>query len=69
MLESMGQASLSDTIQRFPWMGRLYMRLNPEWARRLIAGSIKHESNTMDLVKRFDLSLPSPSAGIVSEMF
>ncbi|KAJ5870148.1 benzoate 4-monooxygenase cytochrome P450 [Penicillium solitum] len=65
VLESMGQASLSDTIQRFPWMGRLYMRLNPEWARRLIAGSIKHESNTMDLVKR-RIASKSPRSDFMS---
>ena len=53
ILESMGQASFSDCLQRFPFLGRLYMRLNPQWLDGLVAGSQKHERYTMDLINRF----------------
>ncbi|KAM7203149.1 Cytochrome P450 [Naviculisporaceae sp. PSN 640] len=52
VLESMGQASLSDTISRFPMLGKLYMRLNPGWLNKLLEGSAKHEQYTMDLIER-----------------
>ncbi|GME30024.1 hypothetical protein LQ345_000377 [Neofusicoccum parvum] len=54
VLESMGQASLSDTITRFPWLGKLYMRFNPGWLEKLSAGSQKHENYTMNLIERKD---------------
>jgi hypothetical protein len=63
----MGQASLSDTIQRFPWLGKLYTRLYPRWAARLASGSAKHESYTMELVQRLQfpcLTVPRVSGGL-----
>ena len=47
---SMGQASVSDTLKRFPFLGKLYTKLNPRWLEGLIEGSKKHESYTIDLV-------------------
>lgn len=49
---SMGQASVSDTLQRFPLLGKLFARVNPGWLEGLIAGSIKHESYTIELINR-----------------
>lgn len=49
---SMGQASVSDTMKRFPLLGRLFTRLNPGWLEGLMAGSAKHESYTLELVNR-----------------
>lgn len=53
----MGQASLSDTLSRFPLFGKIYMRLNPGWLNKLIEGSTKHEQYTMDLIEKFVPSL------------
>ncbi|KAL8900470.1 MAG: hypothetical protein Q9207_005685 [Kuettlingeria erythrocarpa] len=52
VLESMGQASFADCLQRFPLLGRLFIRLNPQWMAKMIAGSQKHEGYTMDLINR-----------------
>ena len=43
VLDSMGQARLSDTIYRFPLLGRTYMKLDPQWLKHLADKSIKHE--------------------------
>ncbi|KAK3946266.1 cytochrome P450 [Diplogelasinospora grovesii] len=50
--ESVGQASLADTIGRFPTLGKLYMRLNPGWLHKLSRGSAKHEKLTLELIER-----------------
>lgn len=55
VLESMGQASLSDTLSRFPLMARLYMRLNPKWLEKLVEGSARHEKYTMNLIQKYGL--------------
>ncbi|KAI9878961.1 MAG: hypothetical protein M1830_010015 [Pleopsidium flavum] len=52
VLSSMGQASVSDTLTRFPRLGKLYMKLNPSWLGGLMEGSAKHESYTLELVDR-----------------
>lgn len=52
VLESMGQTSFSDTLSRFPFLGRLYMRFNPEWLKKLIEGSARHEKYTLDLIHK-----------------
>ncbi len=52
VLASMGQASLSDTLSRFPILGSLYMKLKPGWLRGLMEGSAKHEAYTINLVNR-----------------
>lgn len=52
MLESMGQSGLSDFLQRFPLLGRIYLKLNPGWMKKLVAGSAKHEGYTTELVNR-----------------
>ncbi|KAL8776200.1 MAG: hypothetical protein Q9194_003302 [Teloschistes cf. exilis] len=52
VLESMGQSSLADTLKRFPLFGRIWMRLNPNWQRTLAEGSARHESYTIELIKR-----------------
>ncbi|PGG97502.1 hypothetical protein AJ79_09172 [Helicocarpus griseus UAMH5409] len=52
VLESMGQSSLSDFLQRFPLLGRIYLKLNPRWMEKLVAGSQKHESYTLELINR-----------------
>lgn len=57
VLESMGQASFSDTLSRFPFLGRLYMRFNPEWLKKLIEGSARHEKYTLDLIHKLVFSL------------
>ncbi len=50
--DSMGQASVSDTMKRFPLLGRLFTWLNPGWLECLMAGSAKHEAYTLELVNR-----------------
>ncbi|EKG16266.1 hypothetical protein MPH_06520 [Macrophomina phaseolina MS6] len=52
VLESMSQASLSDTLGRFPWLGRVYMKLNPAWLEKLTAGAKEHRDYTMSLLRR-----------------
>ena len=52
VLASMGQSSLSDTLSRFPLLGRVYTKLNPGWLGGLVEGSAKHESYTLELVKK-----------------
>ncbi|KAH7349070.1 putative cytochrome P450, partial [Pyrenochaeta sp. MPI-SDFR-AT-0127] len=51
VLESMGQASLSDTLGRFPWLARLYMKWNPGWLDKLMSGAEKHQSYTLTLLR------------------
>ena len=58
VLASMGQASLSDTLTRFPVLGKLYTYLNPGWLKSLIEGSMKHEAYTVKLVTKFVPPLP-----------
>lgn len=53
VVESMAKASLSDTLSRFPLLGKLYLTLNPGWLKSLTDGSAKHESHTLKLVERF----------------
>ncbi|KAL4922538.1 cytochrome P450 [Aspergillus aurantiobrunneus] len=52
VLESMGQAGLSDFLKRFPVLGRVFLKLNPRWMNRLMDGAVKHQSYTIGLVKR-----------------
>lgn len=52
VLASMGQACVSDALKRFPFLGRIYTKLNPGWLSGLVAGSAKHESYTIKLVKK-----------------
>ena len=52
VLDSMGQASLSDTLARFKFLGRVYTYINPKWMKGLMASSVKHQSYTIELVKR-----------------
>ncbi|KAL8692053.1 MAG: hypothetical protein Q9218_002839 [Villophora microphyllina] len=52
VLESMGQASLGDTLTRFPLLGRIWMRMNPNWLKALAEGSARHESYTLDLIEK-----------------
>ncbi|KAL1607604.1 hypothetical protein SLS60_002538 [Paraconiothyrium brasiliense] len=52
VLASMGQASFSDTLMRFPLLGKLYMRLRPGWLKNLTEGSKIHETYTLDLVRK-----------------
>jgi hypothetical protein len=49
--ESMGQASLSDTLGRFPWLARLYMKWNPGWLAMLMSGAEKHQRYTFQLLR------------------
>lgn len=57
VLESMGQASFSDTLSRFPFLGRLYMRFNPRWLKKLIEGSARHEQYTLNLIQKLVFAL------------
>lgn len=50
--ESMGQSGLSDFLKRFPIFGRVFLKLNPKWLNSLMDGAIKHQTYTIDLVKR-----------------
>ncbi|EAW12419.1 cytochrome P450 [Aspergillus clavatus NRRL 1] len=50
--ESMGQAGLSDFLKRFPIIGHIFLKLNPRWLNKLMDGAIKHQTYTIDLVKR-----------------
>ncbi|KAF9729395.1 hypothetical protein PMIN06_011064 [Paraphaeosphaeria minitans] len=52
VLASMGQASFNDTLVRFPWLGKLYMRVRPGWLKNLTEGSRVHETYTLDLVRK-----------------
>jgi cytochrome P450 len=52
VLESMGQASLGDTLARFPLLARIWMRLNPNWLKALADGSARHEGYTLDLIEK-----------------
>ncbi|KAB8068631.1 cytochrome P450 [Aspergillus leporis] len=47
-----GQAGLSDFLKRFPTVGRIFLKLNPRWLNKLTDGAIKHQTYTIDLVKR-----------------
>ncbi|KAL8737128.1 MAG: hypothetical protein Q9181_001999 [Wetmoreana brouardii] len=52
VLGSMGQASLGDTLTRFPLLARIWMRLNSNWAKALAEDSARHESYTLDLIEK-----------------
>ncbi|KAL8747225.1 MAG: hypothetical protein Q9184_007630 [Pyrenodesmia sp. 2 TL-2023] len=52
VVDSMGQSSYADCLQRFPLLGRMFIRLNPQWMAKMRAGSQKHEGYTMDLMNR-----------------
>ncbi|KAF2677430.1 benzoate 4-monooxygenase cytochrome P450 [Lentithecium fluviatile CBS 122367] len=52
VLASMGQASFSDTLARFPLLGKIYMRIRPGWLKSLTEGSKTHETYTLDLVSK-----------------
>ncbi|KAF5861256.1 hypothetical protein ETB97_000448 [Aspergillus alliaceus] len=52
VLESMGQAGLSDFLKRFPTVGRIFLKLNPRWLNKLMDGALKHQTYTINLVKR-----------------
>jgi hypothetical protein len=41
VLESMGQAGLSDFLKRFPTVGRIFLKLNPRWLNKFMDGAIK----------------------------
>ncbi|PVH91509.1 benzoate 4-monooxygenase cytochrome P450 [Periconia macrospinosa] len=52
VLASMGQASFSDTLARFPLLGKIYMYVRPGWWRNLTEGSKTHERYTLDLLHK-----------------
>ena len=52
VVSSMGQASTSDFLSRFPFLGFWWIVLNPTWAKKLKEGSQKHEAYTLELVSR-----------------
>ena len=52
VLESMGQGSLGDTLVRFPLLGRIWVYFNPGWLKKMAQGSAKHESYTLDLIRK-----------------
>lgn len=52
VLDSMSQASFSDTLARFPWAGKLYMLLRPGWLKGLMAASQRHQTYTIELTTR-----------------
>lgn len=52
VLSSLQQSSLSDTLMRFPLLGRLFMAMNPGWLKELVEGARKHEGYTMEMVNK-----------------
>lgn len=52
VLDSMGQASFSDTLMRFPLLGKVYMRVRPGWLKNMTEASKTHETYTLDLVQK-----------------
>ncbi|KAK1638012.1 benzoate 4-monooxygenase cytochrome P450 [Colletotrichum phormii] len=52
VVESMAQASLSDTLQRFPILGRVYLAMYPNWLKKLLVGAEKHQEFVISLVKK-----------------
>lgn len=54
VVSSLRQNSLSDTIMRFPLLGKVFMTLNPGWLTRLMEGARRHEAYTMEMVQRYD---------------
>ena len=53
VLSSVGQNSLSDTLARFPLLGKIHMLLNPSWLKQLMDGARKHESYTIQMVEKW----------------
>jgi len=51
VLASMGQSAFSDTLARFPLLGKIYMHVRPGWLKNLTEGSETHERYTLDLIK------------------
>jgi hypothetical protein len=62
VLESMGQAGLSDFLRRFPLLGRVFMKLYPSWLAKLVAGSAKHEAYTIDLINKYESYQSTPQS-------
>ena len=52
-LASMGQACLSETLKRFPFLGMIYTNLNPGWLSGLVESFVKHESYTIEVMKKW----------------
>ena len=55
VLESMGQASLGDTLVRFPLIGRIWVYFNPGWLKKMAEGSARHENYTLNLIRKWVL--------------
>ncbi|KFY03256.1 hypothetical protein O988_01599 [Pseudogymnoascus sp. VKM F-3808] len=52
VLGSMSQASLSDTLGRFPWAGKIYTLLRPGWLKSLMVAAERHQSYTIKVTKQ-----------------
>lgn len=52
----MSQASLSDTLSRFPWAGKIYLLLRPGWFRTLTLAAERHQGYTIKVTKQYVLT-------------
>lgn len=48
----MSRTSLSDTLQRLPLLGWIYLKLNPGWLAGLLEGSLEHQNNVINLIDK-----------------
>ncbi|OIW22639.1 benzoate 4-monooxygenase cytochrome P450 [Coniochaeta ligniaria NRRL 30616] len=49
---SMSQASVSDTLTRFPVLGKAWLYMNPSWISKLMEAATRHQQYTIDLTTR-----------------
>ena len=53
VLSSLGQFSWSDTLTRFPLLGKFFMIVNPGWFQRLLQGAREHEAYAMEMINKW----------------
>lgn len=49
VLGSMSQASISDTLTRFPILGKVWLLFNQTWAAQLMEAATRHQQYTIKL--------------------
>ncbi|OLN97156.1 Isotrichodermin C-15 hydroxylase 7 [Colletotrichum chlorophyti] len=52
VLGSMSQASVSDTLTRFPVLGKAWLVCNPGWISKLMVAATRHQKYTIELTTR-----------------
>ncbi|CEJ92627.1 hypothetical protein VHEMI08265 [[Torrubiella] hemipterigena] len=65
VLGSMAQASVADTLARFPILGKVWLWFNPSWLSSVIKASTRHQQYTIDITNK-RINEPSPQKDFMS---